>query len=360
MVAVWAMFFGGWLHAIPYGDPVVWHAHEMIFGFAVAIMAGFLLTASQNWSGLPGISGARLIGLVALWASARLISIVWNLHPMLFALVDLSFLPMLAYSLKPYLWLKTQKRNRVFFLLFLILFLSNLLIHLDALGIRLLSARSVLFSSIHIFTIMIALIGGRVIPFFAANAIGFKPKQYPWLEKSTFISLVIFLLAVTFWEFSSYTATISLIAALIQFVRWLQWRPWKAIRVPILLILYVGYVWIPIGLFLRAFASFGWVLPSCSTHAFTVGAIGIMTYGMMTRVSLGHTGRKIYASLPVVCGYVLLCLASITRVFGPIVFPAHYLRTIEISGWLWFFAFAIYVVTYGPMLCKPRTDGKPG
>jgi uncharacterized protein involved in response to NO len=360
-IFIWVTFQAGWLPSIPYHDPIVWHAHEMIFGFATAIMTGFVLTASQNWSGKPGVQGSKLILLVALWSSARILSIIWEQQPLLFAITDLAFFPLLAFFLKPYLWQESQKRNKIFFPLFLVLVGTNLTIHLNALGFTNLQTRPALFGCVFIFIIMISLIGGRVIPFFTTNVIAdAKPSQNIWIEKLHLISLAVTGALVMFWEFSIITAVVALLTGIIQSIRYFLWQPWKSFRVPILLILYLGYIWIPIGLFLRVFASMGWISSSPSTHAFTSGAIGIMIYGMITRVALGHSGRKIHATPIIILGYVFIFASSVIRVFGPLVFPAHNLSFIETSGWLWMGAFTIYVFIYAPILCKPRVDGKPG
>ena len=174
------------------------------------------------------------------------------------------------------------------------------------------------------------------------------------------VSLGVTGLCVIFWEFSMITALLVFAAGLIQAIRYLLWRPWKSVTIPILFILYLGYIWIPIGLFLRAFASIGWISTSISSHAFTAGAIGIMIYGMITRVALGHSGRKIHASKPVVLGYALIFLSAMVRVFGPFISPAKNLYFVQISGWLWFLAFGIYAIVYTPILCSPRPDGKSG
>jgi uncharacterized protein involved in response to NO len=360
-IFIWVTFQAGWLPSIPYHDSIVWHVHEMIFGFATAIMAGFVLTASQNWSGKPGVQGSKLILLVALWSSARILSIIWEQQPLLFAITDLAFFPLLAYFLKPYLWQESQKHNKIFFPLFLVLVGTNLTIHLNALGITNLETRPALFGCVFIFIIMISLIGGRVLPFFTTNVIpDAKPVKNIWIEKLHLISLAFTGALVMFMEFSIVTAVVALITGIIHSIRFFLWQPWKSFRVPILLILYLGYIWIPIGLVLRACASMGWIASSPSTHAFTSGAIGIMIYGMITRVSLGHTGRKIHATPIIILGYVFIFASSVIRVFGPLAFPAHNLSFIETSGWLWFGAFTIFTIVYAPILCKPREDGKPG
>lgn len=360
-IVVWAAFQAGWISAVPLSDPLVWHAHEMIFGYVLAIVAGFILTASQNWTGIPGVHGTSLKALVLIWGLARASSIFWGSAPLLFALVDLSFLPILAWALKPYLWQKSQSHNKVFFLLFLGLFLLNLLVHLSVLGWYSFPARSALHGSIYLAILMIAVIAGRVIPFFAGVVIpGIKPVRKVWVEILSFASLTAFSFSAVFWEFSKLTAGLAVLAALAHTIRWILWRPWSSVRLPVLLVLYVAYLWIPVGLMLGGLAALGLVPPSIATHAFTVGCIGTMIYGMITRVALGHSGRPIRVSPFIVFGYALITTAALARVLGPWIFPQHSLMAFEVSGSLWVLAHVIFLFIYAPILCSPRADGKAG
>jgi uncharacterized protein involved in response to NO len=360
-IVVWAAFQAGWVHSVPYLDPLVWHAHEMIFGYGVAIIAGFLLTASQNWTGIPGVRGVPLLTLTALWGTARVLSVFWSEAPIAFALVDLAFLPALAWALKPYLWRKSQNHNKVFFLLFFFLFLLNLLVHLDGQGFRLLPARSALLGAIHCTVILVAFIAGRVLPFFSRVVLpDVKPSTNRWIEVGGYVSLVAFTVTATGWEFSPATAAFALAAAILQAIRLLLWKPWRLIGIPVLFILYVAYFWIPLGLLFRAMAAQGVLPASVATHAFSVGCIGTMIYGMITRVSLGHTGRPIKPAKVIVLGYILISLSAVARVFGPLFFREQPVAVYEISGWIWVAAHLIFLAIYGPILCRPRADGKAG
>lgn len=360
-ISVWAAFQAGWVSAVPLSVPLVWHAHEMIFGYVLAIVAGFILTASQNWTGIPGVQGTSLKVLVLIWMLGRALSIFWNDAPFLYALVDLVFLPALAWALRPYLWQKSQGHNKVFFLLFFGLFLLNLSVHLNILGWWSFPARSALHGSIYLTILMITVIAGRVIPFFAGVVIpDFKPARESWLEILSFSSLTAFSFSAVFWEFSKLTAALAALAALAHLVRWMLWRPWRSIRIPILFVLYVGYFWIPVGLMLRGLGTLGLVPPSIATHALTVGCIGTMIYGMITRVALGHSGRPIRPNHFIVLGYALLSIAAFARVLGPWIFPQQTLKAFEISGGLWVLAHVIFLIIYSPILCSQRADGKAG
>ncbi len=360
-IAVWAVFQTGLISVVPLSEPLVWHAHEMIFGYVVAIIAGFILTASQNWTGIPGVQGTHLKILVLLWSLGRLLSVFWNEAPLLFAVFDLMFLPALAWALKPYLWQKGQSHNKIFFLIFLGLFLLNLLVHLNVLGWYSLPARSALHGSIYLTILIIAVIAGRVIPFFAGVVIpGIKPVQKIWVEIFSFASLTAFSFSSVFWEYSKSTAALAALAALAHLIRWALWRPWETVRIPILFVLYVGYFWIPVGLTLGGLAAMGFLPPSIAIHALTVGCIGTMIYGMITRVSLGHAGRPIRPNHFIVLGYALISIAALARVWGPWILPQQSLLAFELSGGLWVLAHLIFLIVYAPILCRPRIDGKAG
>lgn len=360
-ISVWAVFQAGWISSVPFSDPLIWHAHEMIFGYVLAIVAGFILTASQNWTGIPGVRGTHLKILVLIWGLGRFLSMFWKDAPLLFAFVDLLFLPALALALKPYLWQKSQSHNKVFFLLFLGLFLLNLLVHLSVFAWPFLPARSALHGSIFLTILIISVIAGRVIPFFAGVVIpGIKPIKKLWVEILSFASLTAFSFSAVFWEFSRLTAVLAILAALAHLVRWLLWRPWWSVRPSVLFVLYVGYLWIPIGLIFAGLAALGLAPPSIATHAFTVGCIGTMIYGMITRVALGHSGRPMRVSPFIALGYALISIAALARVLGPWIFPQQALVAFEVSGCLWVLAHAIFLIIYSPILCSPRVDGKPG
>lgn len=361
-ILVWVAFQSGKFSFISINDPVTWHAHEMIFGFATAIVAGFLLTATQNWTGIRGIHGKKLKILVCIWILARLFSMVSGNYYALYAVVDLSFYPLLAWFLKPYLWQKSQRRNQVFFLLFFFLFIANAIIHINHFQhTSLLSSRSILLFSIYVIVMMIALIGGRVLPLFTRNSLpAANPTRKPWIEWMSFTSIITVGISIVFFEFTRLSAGLAFLAGTVHMIRWLLWKPWKSIGLPILFILYVGYVWIPIGLLMRGMASLSFVTPSLSTHAFTAGAIGTMIYAMITRVSLGHMGLPIRAGKPILFGYILIIISAFLRVFGPWISPEQTSRMIELSGYLWSLAFLIYVIVYAPILLSPRMDGKDG
>lgn len=356
LMALWLWVLNG--HPLQTITPL-WHAHEMIFGFGTAIAAGFLLTASQNWSGIRGVHGTHLLTLTALWLSGRIVLLLpW---PWLAAGVDLLFLPLLFVRLWPYLSTEKQKRNRVFLGLFGLQFIGNLLYHLELIGTGLTLARPGLYLALHVFLLMIVVIGGRVIPAFTRNAIpNAHVTSWPWLEKTGFALALGWLLAELIWPNSQPGRWLALVTALAQGLRLWGWRPWQTWRNPLLLILPTGYAWLVVGFLLRGLP-LTWAPPlSAATHAFTAGALGVMMHGMMTRVSLGHTGRTLKASHSMVIGYLLLNLGALLRVGVPWLLPSWSLQGMLWAGLLWIIAFGLYIRECTPLLISPRPDGKAG
>ncbi len=360
-VSLWALIQGGALPWAPLANSSLWHAHEMIFGYAMAIIAGFLLTASQNWTGIPGVKGAGLRGLVALWCLARVLSFFWADAGVLFALADLAFLPAVALALKPYLWQRSQRNNWVFFPVFLLFFLLNLFMHLNVLGLSDFPARSCLYGAVYLTLLVIALIGGRVIPFFTRAVLPQTgAASVAWLEAAAAVSLAAFAVAGVFWEFSRAEAALAVLAAVLHGTRWLLWRPWNAAKIPVLFVLHVGYLWLPAGLALKGLSTLGLMPASTALHALTAGCIGTMIYGMITRVALGHSGRPILPGRIVVAGYFVITAAALARVGGPLLAPGSAVAAFVVSGALWVLAHLIFLAVYAPILVSPRADGKPG
>lgn len=360
-IAVWSLIQGGALPWAPLANSTLWHAHEMIYGYGIAIIAGFLLTASQNWTGIPGVKGARLRGLVALWLLARVLSFFWEQAPLLFALADLAFLPFLALALKPYLWQRSQRNNWAFFPVFGVFFLLNLFTHLNVLGLTAFPARSCLYGAVYLTLVVIALIGGRVIPFFTRAVLPQAgAASLPALEGAASVALLAFSAAGTFAEFSGVEAGLAFLAAALHGARWLLWRPWQAVKVPVLFVLHVGYLWLPVGLALKGLSSSGLLAPSPALHALTAGCIGTMIYGMITRVSLGHSGRPIRPGHAAVAGYFLVTAAALVRVGGPLLAPTSTVIAFVGSGTLWVLAHVVFLAVYAPILLSPRADGRPG
>jgi len=360
-IGLWLAVLYGGFPPIGYLSPIVWHAHEMVYGFAVAVIAGFVLTAARNWTGLPGFAGARLKLLFGVWLAAR-IAIAVASHPsVLLSALDLSIFPLLAFFLFPYVRAPDMRIERVFFLYFLLFFAGDLLVHLDALGIFPGQATRGLTLGVHAIILVIIFMGGRVIPFFTESSIARRqPKTHVIVENGSHVSAWAFLIAWQIDPSSRPTAFVALAAAAFQALRLRGWYVPRIRRAPLIWVLHLGYLWIAIGFLLSAFAAWGSLPASVALHAFTVGGIGVMIYGMITRVSLGHTGRRLAPSRRAVAGYVMIGAAAFVRVFGAALFPAESRIVLLSAGALWIAAFGIFIVEYAPILLSPRIDGREG
>jgi uncharacterized protein involved in response to NO len=338
---------------------VLWHAHEMVFGFAAAVITGFLFTAARNWTGLPTPTGAPLLALAALWLAGRVL--VFTGPPVLAAVVDVSFLPVVAVLL----WLPLQRsgnRNRFFVGILLAFAALNVAFHLSHLGWIGWPSLVMVEGALAIVVLIVTIMGGRVIPAFTANALPFaRVRRYEWLDRAAIASLVLAMAAYLAALPSALVATLAFLAAALHLARLALWDPLSTRAAPILWILHVSYAWIPIGLVLLgvgALRSSG--LPVFALHAFGAGAVGGMVIGMITRTARGHTGRPLQANAAEVLAYLLVHAAAVLRVFSPIVWSGSYVVSIVGSAALWSAAFAIYAVLYWPILTRARIDGKPG
>lgn len=340
-------------------DPILWHAHEMVFGVGGAIIAGFLLTASANWAGKKGVSGQPLIVLTSFWIAARILPLM-VVSAWIMLLAELGFWFYLSWLLRPTL----QGHNRIFWLLLGLLLGTDVLSSLELFGFIDKSALGLSLNSIQwaiaVIICMIVLIAGRVLPFFTERALpGVQIARHPSLDQLALGITLAFAMAQMLLPHSGWTAALAFLAGCIHLFRWQNWNPWQSRKVPILWILYLGYFWLILGFFLHSLAALAWIPRSIATHAWTAGAMGTFIYGMISRVSLGHTGRPIQASWPICVGYLLVTLAAVVRLF-PGLWPAHHKFFVITAAVLWSLAFGILVAVYLPIWLQPRVDGKPG
>ncbi len=356
---LWLGQFTGTLSGIAYLTDPYWHAHEMIFGYAMAVIAGFLFTAVRNWTGSATPSGWRLAGIVVLWVAGRvLLATPW---PIIAAASDTAFTLAVATGIAVPLISSGNRRNLSFIALLLVLAGANLVFHLAMNGFLQIPVRNMLQLALNVVALIVALISGRVIPMFTANgAPGAKPARKAVVEFAAIAGLI----CLTAADFArTPPVAIAIIAgasAAAHGVRLALWQPWRTLGRPILWILHASYAWLVLYLVLRTFAEFGMISPSLATHALTVGAVGGMTLGMMTRTARGHTGRPLQAGKAETLCYALINLAALARVFVPLALPAFYSDAVVISGLLWSAAFAVFVFKFSPILTRPRIDGRPG
>jgi uncharacterized protein involved in response to NO len=361
LVGAWLWLYRAGAVIDTYYGPVLWHAHEMLFGFTVAVIAGFLLTAVRNWTGLPTPRGRALAGLAVLWLAGRLLPFGSELLPgWVIALVDLSFLPVLALVLALPLIRRKQTSNLVFLAILFALAASNLLVHLDVLGLLAAGvAQQATIAAAHIVVLLIAIMGGRVIPFFTEKAIpGAKTRSWPLVEWLGILALVLFILLKPFTPAGA--ALCALVAGLAHGLRLYGWYDRGIWSRPLLWVLHLGYAWLAAGLLLEALAWLDWLPSSLGLHALTIGTIGMITLGMMARVSLGHTGRTLETGAAILWAFRLLALAVVVRVLFPLVVMAWYPYWVMLAGMLWVLAFLLFILVYRPILVRPRVDGMPG
>jgi uncharacterized protein involved in response to NO len=357
-VACWALEFAGWLNHAYLRGPI-WHAHEMLFGFVFAVVVGFLFTAGRNWSGQPTPTGRRLMALVMLWLAGRILVLTpfgWAA-----AVVNVAFPVAAAIGLgRPFI-ASGNRRNYFFIGLLAAMSLASAAVHLSQLGVFPQLGWRGIRLGLDIVLFIVSVMTGRVLVMFTNNGvIGAGAERRPALEKLASGAILALFVVDALAVHPLLTTLVAATAAVVHLVRWLLLKPWKALREPIVWVLHVSTLWIAIHLALRAFAELGWVSPSVATHALTVGVLGGMIIGMMTRTARGHTGRPLRGGAPEVVMYVLVLAAAPIRVFVPLFAPALTIDAVLVSALLWTAGFALYAVRYWPILSRPRIDGKPG
>ena len=359
-VPVWALVYAGQLAWAPNLPPMLWHAHEMVFGFATAVIIGFLLTAGKAWTGLPTPRGLPLALLALTWLAARVAALL-DVPYAVYAVLDLALLPIVAVILVLLLLRADNHRNLLLAGLLGLLALANLVFHLSVSGLLELSALRPLYAGLALIVLVECVMAGRVVPAFTMNAIaGLRIKSRPLLDRAVLAASALALALWVFMPAAMVTAPMLAVAAILQAARVMSWKPLQTRGKPILWILHLAYAWIPMGFVLLAMAQFGWVAPSAGIHAFAVGATGGLIIGMLTRTARGHTGRPLLASPFEVAAYTLVMLAAALRVFMPMVAPQWQLWTALAAATAWSLAFVLYLVTFTPWLLRARLDGKDG
>jgi len=369
-VLVWLGVFSGAIAPVSGYPPSFWHAHEMLFGYAGAVMTGFFLTAVPNWTGAPPLRGPPLAGLALLWLAGRVaIWLVPAVPEPVAAGVDLSFFAVLGLMLAPSL-AKASRKNLVFLAVLALLVAANLLFHLEALGLAH-TASLGLNLGVDLFALLIAVIGGRVTPAFTANALSAQaracgeqprlPAHRPWLGEAAIVSVAAVAICDLAAPGSAWVGWIALAAAGINAARMAGWRTRATLGQPLLWALHLGYLWLVLGLAAKGAGALAGIWPATvALHGITIGAIGTMTLAMMSRASLGHTGRALAAGRGLTAAYGLVSAAALARLAMPLVLPGDYLASVVIAGALWIAAFLIFAATFVPILTAPRADTGPG
>ena len=331
------------------------HVHEFMFGFAPAILAGFILTAARAWSGLPTASGMGLAALVVLSIAGR-IGMAFSAGPSA-ALIDALFLPALAVVVGVPIVRSGKLTHLRVVALIALLGVVNVVFHLQQQGALDVDRLVSIFAGIGIWTLMLTLVGGRVVPAFTDNARGApRARKFAALEVAVFVATAAAFVAIVLAREDA-AAPLFLLAALLHIVRLVLWHPLRGLDEPLLWALPLAYSWIPVGLALLGLASLGVVQPVAGIHALNIGAITGMMLAIMTRSTLGHTGRPLKAFGTETVIYLSVTLAAAARVGASLVEDGALLTTI--AGLAWILAFALYAFRYGPMLVGQRADGKP-
>ena len=350
------------------GSPFAWHAHEMIFGFAVAAIAGFLLTAIPNWTGALPLSGFPLAVLFLAWLAGRIAMAVSGLlAPALVAVVDIAFLPLLGSFAAVQLFVRPAPRNLVFLAVIVAFTAANAAYHLAGSGIIAADGLGIMRFALMLVVLMVAIIGGRIIPAFTHNWLHLNldavpmPRRIAWLDIASVVSIALLALLLIVPVPGGVEGTAALAAGLLNGARLLLWRGWRTWRAPIVWVLHLGYAWLVVGLLLAALAAVTTRIPSAAaSHALGIGAVGTMILAVMSRASLGHTGRPLTAPPVVVWAYVLVTLAAVLRLVGALAGTHLYAIFLVGAALAWVTSFSLFVLVYTPILTTPRVHTKVG
>jgi uncharacterized protein involved in response to NO len=357
-VPLWALQFSGVLGRAYLAGPV-WHAHEMLFGFALAVIVGFLFTAGRNWTNQPTPTGPPLAALALLWLAARVLVLTpWGIAA---ALANVAFPLAAAAALAPPFIRARNRRNYFFIGLLALMGVAAGVVHAAQLGWVTMPAGAGVAVGLDVVLFIVAVMAGRVVPMFTNNGVpGVQATRQARVEQVALGSVLALLVADAAGVAGGPLAVLAAVGAVAHGLRWWLWQPWRTRRVPLVWVLHLAYAWVPVHLGLRAAANLGWVLPSLATHALTVGAIGGLVIGMMTRTARGHTGRPLKADRWEVACYVLIAAAAVVRVGLPLLAPGETVHAALVSALLWSAGFGLYAVRYWPVLSRPRVDGRPG
>ncbi|HEY7608625.1 MAG TPA: NnrS family protein [Alphaproteobacteria bacterium] len=362
-LAAWVGVLQGWLEAPEAWPPSTLHGHEMIFGFASAALAGFLLTAVPSWTNSGPLRGWKLALLVLLWLAAR-VAAAAGADPRLYAALDLAFVPALFAAVGPGIIARNLKRNGIVLVVLTAILAANAGAHLGVLGAPFVSARWGNDLGLSIFILLIALIGGRIIPPFtmggmrmAGHPVELAPT--PWLDRAVMAATAAWAVSLALDLPEIAVGIVAAVAAFAHGARLLRWRSLATLRVPLVWVLHLGYAWLVLGLAAAAGAGLGAWPKAVALHALGAGAVATMILAVMSRASLGHTGRKLVASVPTTIAYLLVTIGAAGRVAASLI-EIDVAFLLPAAGLVWAAGFLIYVVVYVPVLCRPRVDGRPG
>jgi uncharacterized protein involved in response to NO len=358
-IPAWILMLAGVGDSAALTAPRDWHVHEMVFGFLPAVITGFMLTAIPNWTDRPPIRGGELMVLFALWLAGRLVMAIPGGTPIMSAIVDGAFLVAVA----GFVWREIAAGgdwSRAPMGVLISLYAgANILFHVLALSGA--ATDLPVRMALALVMVLLALIGGRVTPsfteeFLVAQGKTEQPAPFSGFDGASILLVAIAAVAWTVQPLAPATGWMLVAAGFANLGRLLRWRGWATWREPLVLILHLGYGWLAISLLILGSAILGMGLPKeDAVHALTTGAVGVMTLAVMTRASLGHTGRPRHAGPMTVFIYTLVTLGALLRVFGPIAdLPTTLMLGLAAIGWSG--AYVLFALVYGPYLLRPSLD----
>lgn len=362
----WLWMYATGVQPLPSQPAQFWHGHEMLYGFIGAAIAGFLLTAVPSWTSARGFAGTPLILLAALWLIGRWAFAAAAVLPLaIVAVCELAFIPALAGLIAPPL-LRARNRNSPLLLVLASIWLTDVVFIYALMRDDVLLARTALLVAIDIVLLLVTVIGGRIVPAFTASALrtrGLSANLHisRWTDGIVIAAMIaiVFVDIVAPWH--RVAGGVAAAAAIAHAARLIGWRSWRTSGEPLVWSLHVAYAWLPAGLAMKALYLAGNVAWAAHwLHALTIGVAAAMILAVMTRASLGHTGRPLLASRLIGGAYILLSLAAAMRVFAPALAPGAYQWSVMAAGTLWICSFAIFIVVYTPILLRPRVDGRQG
>ncbi|MCI0504806.1 MAG: NnrS family protein [Gammaproteobacteria bacterium] len=378
LFAVVSMGVWAWLYRAASGAlnlalaPVHWHTHEMIYGYALAVVAGFLLTAARNWTNIPTIHGAPLLLVALLWLGARVLAFIAHpqaVHAM--AALDLLFNVVLVWVFLHPVVKARQWQQLGIVAIVLILGIGNALFYLGLIGWLANGIAVGIYLGLYLIVLLILVMGRRVVPFFILKGIEkviekgagtpVNIRNRLWVDIGAITVMIAFIILEVFMAKPPLAAAAALLLAVLQIIRLYDWHERAIWRKPLLWSLYLAFAWIALGFALKAASLFMSINPSLTVHAFAYGGIGLITLSMMSRVSLGHTGRNVFEP-PVILQWIfaVFIIGAVVRVLLPLAAPVMYALWIGLSQGLWIIAFVLFVWVYAPMLIMPRVDGRYG
>jgi uncharacterized protein involved in response to NO len=367
-IPLWILLVSGTVELPLRGGLLAWHAHEALYGFITAAIAGFLTTAIPQWTGQKPLSGASLVILSSLWLAGRGAWLIAGALPgWLVAAVDVAFLPVLGLALFAGIVKRRQFRNMPVLVLVTMLAVGNLLTHLDILGVLEDGLETGISLALFSVILLISFIGGRIVPTFTRNALdragrGKPVRGRPVLDIAGNLSVAIAGALITFADVPTVSGIAALVAAALSALRLAGWSGWMAWRMPLVWVLHLGYVWIPVGLAAYGLNLLGaGIAAGAAIHALSVGAAATMILAVTSRASLGHTGRPLVAPLPIVVAYILLTLSAAARVLAALDIGA-YQPLLHIAATCWSGAFLLFLWIYVPILTRapqPELSSQP-